>query len=70
MKRSSSSFLTIINSFFNHEEVDQYLFHKIGYEVIYHLYKVTAGLDSMVLGEDQILGQVKRAHEFSMQLGG
>lgn len=55
--------------FFNHEEVDQYLFHKIGYEVIYHLYKVTAGLDSMVLGEDQILGQVKRAHEFSMQLG-
>ena len=23
----------------------------------------------MVLGEDQILGQVKRAHEFSMQLG-
>lgn len=55
--------------FFTHEEVKQYLFYKTGYDAIYHLYKVTAGLDSMVLGEDQILGQVKKAHAFSMHLG-
>ncbi len=30
---------------------------------------VTAGLDSVVLGEDQILGQIKEAMTFSMELG-
>ena len=30
-------------------------------EAIHHLLKLTSGLDSMVLGEEQILGQVKKA---------
>lgn len=34
-------------------------------EVTLHLLKLAAGLDSLVIGEDQILGQVKRAFEFS-----
>lgn len=34
-------------------------------EVMLHLLKLAAGLDSLVIGEDQILGQVKRAFEFS-----
>jgi glutamyl-tRNA reductase len=34
-------------------------------DVLQHLLKLAAGLDSLVIGEDQILGQVKRAFEFS-----
>jgi glutamyl-tRNA reductase len=34
-----------------------------------HLYRVTAGLDAMVLGEAEIQGQVRRAHEAAMQAG-
>ena len=34
-------------------------------DVMLHLLKLTAGLDSLVIGEDQVLGQVKRAFEFS-----
>jgi glutamyl-tRNA reductase len=34
---------------------------------IHHLLRLTSGLESLVLGEDQILGQVKRAFEYSRQ---
>lgn len=39
-----------------------------GMEAICHLFKVTAGLDSMVLGETQILGQVKDAYYKSIDV--
>lgn len=38
-----------------------------GNKAIHHLFDVTTGLDSMVIGEDQILGQVKNAHAVAMK---
>jgi glutamyl-tRNA reductase len=36
-----------------------------GKDVVHHLLRLASGLDSLVIGEDQILGQIKRAFEFS-----
>ena len=38
-------------------------------EVLKHLMQVSCGLDSMVLGEPQILGQIKSAYAHSSELG-
>ena len=40
-----------------------------GPDVAEHLFAVAAGLDSMVLGEAEILGQLRRAHELSRAAG-
>lgn len=36
-----------------------------GKEAIVHLMRLASGLESLVIGEDQILGQVRRAYEYS-----
>lgn len=45
------------------------LYVKAGIDAVRHLYGVAAGLDSMVVGEPQILGQVKRAMARSREAG-
>lgn len=45
-------------------------FHVYSEEMaIKHLFQVTCGLDSMVIGEDEILGQVKEAYDRALCLG-
>jgi glutamyl-tRNA reductase len=45
------------------------LYSAQGSDVAQHLFRVTCGLDSLVLGETQILSQVKRAYERSREQG-
>jgi glutamyl-tRNA reductase len=47
----------------------QYLYEKQGEEAVAHVFRVAASLDSMVLGEPQILGQVKDAYEAALAAG-
>ncbi len=44
------------------EEASGYLFRHDELEAVTHLYRVTAGLDSLVIGEPQIQGQVGQAY--------
>ncbi len=48
-------------------ELTRYLYIEEGEAVVRHLFRVVASLDSMVLGEAQILGQVKDAYEVAFQ---
>ncbi len=44
-----------------------HLFARENSEVVHHLYRVAAGLDSLVLGEPQVLGQVKEAFSIASE---
>ncbi len=50
-------------------ELGHFLFEKQREEAVRYLFTVAAGLDSLVIGEDQILGQVQEALDFSRQIG-
>jgi glutamyl-tRNA reductase len=51
-------------------ELNAYFYHHTGQEAVKHLMRVASGLDSLVLGEPQILGQIKEAWQVSQQAGG
>lgn len=60
---------TLYEETFSAMETSSYLDCRSGDEALCYLFRVAAGLESMVLGEDQILGQVKDAFELAQTLG-
>ncbi|MCX8027605.1 MAG: glutamyl-tRNA reductase [Thermodesulfovibrionales bacterium] len=49
------------------EQFSQHLYKYEGVDAIRHVFRVAASLDSMVIGEPQILGQIKEAFEISLK---
>ena len=48
---------------------EPHLYQKTDRDVVDHLFSVASSLDSMVLGETQVLGQVRGAYDASRELG-
>lgn len=51
------------------EEFDKHLYIRENDESLNHLFRVASGIDSMVLGETQILGQVKKSFLDAQEIG-
>ncbi|MFA9391762.1 MAG: glutamyl-tRNA reductase [Prolixibacteraceae bacterium] len=50
-------------------ECGRYLYHHVDIEAVKHLFSVASGLDSMIIGEDQIIGQIKEAYVYCTDAG-
>ncbi|MGN0350735.1 MAG: glutamyl-tRNA reductase [Roseburia sp.] len=59
----------IYREMFPEVELEDYLTRFVGEEALAYLFRIAAGLESLVLGEDQILGQVREALDFSRAMG-
>jgi glutamyl-tRNA reductase len=60
-------FLTTCHDY--HDPLTDELYALAQPESIEHLFRVACGLDSMVLGETEILGQLKKAYDFALKHG-
>lgn len=54
---------------FRHAELQQYSYAYQGLDAVQHVMRVASGLDSMVLGEPQIFGQMKQAYQLACEAG-
>lgn len=52
-----------------HQDIATYYYHYEEIDAVRHALRVASGLDSMVLGEPQILGQMKQAFHLACEIG-
>jgi glutamyl-tRNA reductase len=50
-------------------EIEPHLYTRVEREAVKHLFRVASSLDSLVVGEPQILGQVKMMHDDAARVG-
>lgn len=50
------------------EPLASFLYARRGREAVEHLFRVTSGIDSMILGEPQIQGQVREAYRVAVEM--
>ncbi len=63
------SFMATISSL-PAEQLEEYCYQPNCYDAIEHLFRVSSGLESMIVGETQVLGQVKEAYLKAQELKG
>ncbi|MGB1238600.1 MAG: glutamyl-tRNA reductase [Pseudomonadales bacterium] len=52
----------------SHAELNQSIYHYAEHDAVVHMMRVACGLDSLILGEPQILGQLKSCYAVSQKL--
>lgn len=67
-KQNTVRFLCDFHNF-KYSELSPYFYFHDSIEAVHHLFRVVSSLDSMVVGEAQILGQIKEAYEYAFEAG-
>ncbi len=69
LNKGKEEILCWLNSFHNLSSSDTqpYIYDHLDDSVVRHIFRVACGLDSIVLGEPQILGQLKSAYQDAVQ---
>jgi glutamyl-tRNA reductase len=65
---SDHAFMEFYAATFGQQDNREVIYKMTGQDVVNHLFAVTAGIDSLVVGETQIQGQVKKAYETAKQV--
>jgi glutamyl-tRNA reductase len=72
VRQSAGALATYLSSFHSvaPEALSASLYHHYDREAVRHLFRVSSGLDSMLIGEAEILGQVREAYRMAHGNGG